>query len=111
MTSLDRLDSAQRSALQRLFGEAFALPAHVRGEFIDRECGTDAELRDALVGLLSASDAAEGYFERLAEQLVAPAIAAIAGAPRTDQADIQQRVSHYEVVERVGSGGMGVVYL
>jgi eukaryotic-like serine/threonine-protein kinase len=108
--SLDHLSSDQRSTLQRVFSEALALPSQARDAFVTSECGTDLELRDTLTVLLSAADASDEFFEKLADQIVGPALAAIAEGPRNDPADIQQRVSHYEVVERVDGGGMGVVY-
>ncbi len=42
--------------VQSLFGRARELPAAEREDFVRRECGDDAELRDEVLTLLSAAD-------------------------------------------------------
>jgi eukaryotic-like serine/threonine-protein kinase len=95
--------------LSALLEEAAALPLHARPAFVDRVCNGDDDLRETLTSLLVAHDAASGYFERIAEQIIDPALMAFAN-DIADELLIGQSVAQYRLLERLGSGGMGVVF-
>lgn len=73
--------------------------------FLDRSCAGDAELRRELTSLLKA-DAAPGPLEDLAREVVSPLVSHVSGEPQPGA-----RIGAYRIVRRLGSGGMGVVYL
>ncbi len=88
--------------VEALFHQASELAPAVRSVFLDRECGDDVALRRTLERLLASSADAEnnpGWSE--------PAILKVARAS-ADAADPE--VDRYRLLERIGVGGMGVVY-
>ena len=108
------MDAAREDRLERLFDEARTLPPERRAAFLTDACGADAELRSALEALTSHADAAFAFADRIAPA-VARTAAAFLGDPAAaadDGADplVGRRVAHFEIVERLGAGGMGRVY-
>ena len=100
----------QLGKLKQLFEEALDLPERERGEFIRVASGGDSTLTGELSSLLAAHDASDGYFERLSEEVIGPAILAIGLNDPEDASGSDRKVAHYEILERIGGGGMGVVY-
>lgn len=74
-----------------------------RKEFLDRQCGDDAELRAEVESLLS---------QPVADTFLAMPIESAAHAVSRDAADVRigQRVGAYRLTALIGQGGMGAVY-
>ncbi len=111
--------------LSTLFEAASALPPTERPSYLDSSCGDDPALRAELVALLDISDDAPRYLDQLAADVLGPALDAAAADVDLDVADDAAgrstaapwrdldgtRVRHYDVLARLGAGGMGVVHL
>src|ERR1041385_687443 len=77
-----------------------------RESFLDRECGDQADVRKEVESLLRSYEVAGSFMESSA---VAQAADSLAGAEQKLTAG--QRVKHYQIVNLIGEGGMGEVYL
>ena len=89
--------------VDRLFLAALDLPAEERAAFFDRECGLDLELRQEAESLLVA-DADNG-------QGIASIVEDAAASLFERDAMTGKHLGAYQVVQEIGRGGMGVVYL
>src|SRR5882762_4328277 len=77
-----------------------------RAAFLEQVCAGDADLQTEAVSLVSAYDAAADFIEE-------PAIAQDAHVILGDHSlnYIGQEIGPYKIIDRLGSGGMGEVYL
>ena len=97
------MDGQRWQLVEQLYHEALELPVADQAGFLDRACGSDAELRREVASLLD--QPAEGLLDR-------PVWHAVDG-PRYDNSDtgmIGRSIAHFEIVDRLGEGGMGAVY-
>lgn len=93
--------------------------ADLRARFLDQACAGDARLRAAVEELLLAHDGAENFFAQGRAAVNAPAVdAKVAAAIRESSSEIDftdeqigSRVGRYKLLQKIGEGGCGTVYL
>lgn len=104
------LNNEQLERIRDVFGEALSLPSDRRYAFIRNASAGDELVRSELSSLLEAYDASEGYFEKLSEDLIRPALSASDCGTGADSPLHDLKLSRYEILGRIAGGSMGVVY-
>jgi serine/threonine protein kinase len=94
-------DSGQWDRVEEIYEMALLLPVAERSAYLDESCADDPRLRDQIERLLLA-------YENNPDFLETPLVI----EPTVDQfIPLNQRVGAYRLRQRLGNGGMGVVYL
>jgi serine/threonine protein kinase len=94
--------------VEELLDLALDLTGDERNALLERECVGDPQLRINVERLLQACDEADGFLTSPLDTYVLPFLAAIPSSE--DGLSAGAIVSHYEILQRVGEGGMGIVY-
>lgn len=92
--------------VREIFDGAIQRPPEDRRRFVESACETDESLLSEVEALLSSLESAGDFLE-------SSPVARLAGDSMTDQAEPSPGtlIGHYEVIRRIGEGGMGKVYL
>ncbi len=104
--------SAGRRSIEDLFESALERPPSERGAFLEEACGNDPPLFEEVAAMLRAHDRAGGVLE----SRLPVSAASLMGEPDSGPAPgppgpRDRRIGPYRVLEELGRGGMGVVYL
>ena len=92
--------------MKALFESALAVDSTERVSFISEHCGTDGELQREVLSLLASYDETGEFLENPLLSL-----SGFADAPLLEANLAGQRVGAWQLVEEIGRGGMGTVYL
>jgi tetratricopeptide (TPR) repeat protein/TolB-like protein len=111
------MDTSRRDHVRKLLAEAQSVPPEERDAFLRERCD-DPALRAEVASLLAAQEDASGFYQALADSVVAPMLRGLdeaeADAPHADDSDPLGLegtvVGRYAVEEHLGGGGMGIVY-
>src|SRR5438034_6644659 len=88
-----------------LFAAAIALPVAERAAYLDRACSGDPDLRQRVEGMLKEHDDLGNFPEKR------PSKGTARGGPRAIGEKPGDRIGHYKLLQQIGEGGGGVVYM
>jgi serine/threonine protein kinase/tetratricopeptide (TPR) repeat protein len=101
------MNSAPLERLKAIFHSARELRPGDRDAFLTDACGSDEQLRREIEALIESHRAADDFIANPPARLVADAF----GGDLHTSSDAGRMIGQYKLIECIGSGGMGAVYL
>jgi serine/threonine protein kinase/tetratricopeptide (TPR) repeat protein len=102
---------SQLASVEAIFFAALEKPSpEERAAYLDGACGGDAELRRCVERMLNAQPKVGSFMEKPAADLAA-AVTAPPGDPPPLREGPGTRIGAYKLLQQIGEGGMGVVYM
>jgi serine/threonine protein kinase len=99
------MDDLPKSDVE-IFTEALSLPKSERAQFTEQACGGDSGLRKRVDALLNASEDVGEFLET-----PAPDTSTFKRSASATGAKPGDRIGHFKLLEQIGEGGCGVVFL
>jgi len=98
--------ATQLDTIKEIFHAARVLEPAARKAYLDRICESDLQLREEINALLKSHERADDFIVDPPSQLAKEAIVS-----SEIPSDVGRIIGNYELIEQIGSGGMGAVYL
>src|SRR5260370_39181124 len=101
------MDAQRFQRVEQLYHEALEKPAAERSAFLEQACAGDEALRKDVASLIDQSG--EGLLDQPAWHAVSRYDSSNDAMDGMDSM-IGRQIAHFEIVDRLGEGGMGAVY-
>lgn len=97
------MDAERWKRIDEIFHAALDCEPSARASFITKACKEDESLRSEIEALIASHEKESSFFETPPSELAAELLAKKTG--------YEGKIGHYQILKKIGSGGMGEVYL